>query len=100
MHYIYILYSESSNIYYVGESTNPWKRLIQHNAGLPGKFTSRYSNWVIRAVFLVENRTEALKLERFIKKQKSRKLIERLCDPTFVPNGKLSPMKRVSVADC
>ncbi len=38
---------------------------------------------------------KAIAIERFIKKQKSRKLIEQLCDMDFVPNGILAQLVRV-----
>ncbi len=38
---------------------------------------------------------EAVKLERFIKKQKSRKLIEQLVNPSFIPGGALAQLFRV-----
>lgn len=39
--------------------------------------------------------SEALLLERFIKKQKSKKLIEKIFDPEFIPKGKLAQLVRV-----
>ncbi len=37
----------------------------------------------------------AIQLEKFIKKQKSRKLIERLCNLEYKPTGKLAQSVRV-----
>jgi len=39
--------------------------------------------------------SQATIIERFIKKQKSRKLIELLCNPSFIPVGKLAQLVRV-----
>jgi hypothetical protein len=45
----------------------------------------------LAAVFECSSKeNEAIKIERFIKKQKSRKLIEQLINPSFSPNGALS----------
>jgi putative endonuclease len=39
--------------------------------------------------------SQAIIIERFIKKQNSRKLIELLCNPGFIPVGKLAQLVRV-----
>jgi putative endonuclease len=94
--YIYIIYSLSANKYYVGFSTDPWRRLAQHNENELDKYTGKYSNWELRAVFEVEEGpASAQKLEIFIKKQKSRVLIERLIDTEFKPEGVLAQLVRV-----
>jgi putative endonuclease len=64
--YIYIIYSLSANKYYVGFSTDPWRRLAQHNENELDKYTGKYSNWELRAVFEVaEGPASAQKLENF-----------------------------------
>jgi putative endonuclease len=79
MFYIYIIHSSSANKFYVGHSENPWDRLIQHNENKGDKYTGKYQNWELKAVFQIsENRGEALKIEKFIKKQKSSELIIKL----------------------
>jgi putative endonuclease len=76
MFYIYFIYSDSSDIYYVGHSDNPWRRLEEHNFSEFLTFTSKHRPWILKAVFECgHSRLEALKVEKFIKK-KSRKLIE------------------------
>ncbi|MDO5656200.1 MAG: GIY-YIG nuclease family protein [Flavobacteriaceae bacterium] len=97
MYFIYILYSESFDKYYVGYSTSPAERLIRHNTqDYFHTFTSKYRPWSLKAVFEVsESEGDAVNIERFIKNQKSRKLIEKLCDPEFVPTGKLAQLVRV-----
>ena len=42
-----------------------------------------------------DNETVAINFERFIKKQKSRKLIEQLVDPDFILTGFLAQLVRV-----
>jgi putative endonuclease len=77
MFYIYFIYSESSDLYYVGHSDNPWRRLEEHNFSEFLTFTSKHRPWILKAVFECgHSRSEALKVEKFIKKQKSRNLIE------------------------
>ena len=96
MYYIYILYSASSDLYYIGYSNDPVRRLEEHNTRPYNTFTSKHRPWVLKAYFKCsQSEREAMKIERFIKKQKSRKLIERLCDPSFIPEGVLAQLVRV-----
>jgi len=88
MFYIYILYSLSSDIYYVGHSGDVAKRFLQNNELSEDSFTCKHRPWELRAAFCVgPDRAVAMRLERFIKNQKSRKLIALLIQADFVPNG-------------
>ena len=94
--YLYILHSESANKFYVGYSRNPWKRLIEHNTAPHVTYTSKFRPWQLKAVFLAgEDEGEAIKMERFIKKQKSRMVIEKLVHPNYKPEEKLAQLVRV-----
>ena len=96
MYHIYILYSYSSNKYYVGYSIDPQRRLIEHNTKPFNTYTSKYRPWVLKACFECgESEQQAMELERFIKKQKSRKLLEQLCDNSFTPSSFLARLVRV-----
>ena len=96
MYYLYILYSNSSDKFYVGQSSDPWRRLEEHNTSPLNTFSSKHRPWVIKSIFgPFENRSEAMNLEKFIKKQKSKSLLEKLIDPEFKPSGKLAQLVRV-----
>ena len=96
MYYLYILYSKSADKYYVGQSKDPFKRLLHHNSDEKDTYTSKFRKWSIVAVFEVaETRAGALKIEQWIKRQKSRRLIEQLVNPRFMPNGYLAQLVRV-----
>lgn len=96
MFYIYIIHSETAGKYYTGYSENPWERIKQHNENESDKYTGKYQNWKLAAVFEVsENRADAMILEKFIKKQKTRKLIEKLIDAECILQGILSKLIRV-----
>ena len=98
-YYIYILYSNSIDRFYVGYSSNPWLRLEQHLSNSTDKYTGKAKDWTLKAVFEVSKSAgDAMKIERFIKKQKSRKLILQLCDPEFIPTGVLAQLVRHSVS--
>ena len=76
--YCYILYSNSINKYYVGYTADDLQiRLNKHNSNHKG-FTGKIRDWrlVYHEVFV--NKTDALKREKYIKKQKSRSFIEKL----------------------
>jgi putative endonuclease len=79
MYYIYILYSYAGDKYYVGYTNDYERRLIEHNTLAQNTFTSKYRPWQIKAVFSCgEVESVAMKIEKFIKNQKSKKLIERM----------------------
>lgn len=95
-YYIYIIYTKQYDKYYVGYSSDPWRRLEEHNTKPFNTYTSKYRPWEIKAVFACgEEEREAMRLERLIKKQKSRKLIEQLADPSFVPDKTFAQLVRV-----
>ena len=75
MHFVYILYSPSSDIYYVGESDNVTVRMNFHNLLNPHSFTSKHRPWSLKKTIPVSSRSIARKIERYIKKRKSRKFI-------------------------
>ncbi len=80
----------------MGHSMNPWNRLTQHNNNPADKFTGKTKDWDLKAVFEVsENRATAMKIEKFIKNQKSRNLILCLIDENTVLEGILAQLARV-----
>ncbi|MFN3997673.1 GIY-YIG nuclease family protein [Algoriphagus sp.] len=94
--FIYILHSSSTDKYYVGQSEDPFRRLIEHNSGKFHKSTTSGRPWEIQAIFEIPGgRGDALKIESFIKKQKSRKLIEKQIGPQFIPSSSLAQLVRV-----
>ncbi len=93
-YYIYILFSAKHDKYYIGYSNDPWRRVEEHNTKPFNTFTSKYRPWEIAAVFSCDEESNAIHLEKFIKQQKSRRLIEMLIDPKFVPGGVLEKMIR------
>ncbi|MCK4661689.1 MAG: GIY-YIG nuclease family protein [Bacteroidales bacterium] len=77
MFYIYILYSKKSDKYYVGYTDNVQRRLKEHNNPQKTKYTSKHLPWELISSFKVgNNKGIAMKIEKFIKKQKSKKFIQ------------------------
>ena len=65
---VYILYSETADRYYVGQTNNIEKRLSTHNNG-GKKYTSKGRPWVLVETYPCTDRSEAVQLERKIKKR-------------------------------
>jgi len=81
MYYIYILYSEKSDLYYIGQSNDPERRVISHNTSKRTTYTSKHRPWQLVAKFEVsEKRGKAVKVEKYLKKMKDRNFIEKVIE--------------------
>ncbi len=79
MHYLYIIYSKTADKFYIGETHNLEERLQKHNEhSYNNSFTKIASDWKLVLQFNCINRDNALFLEQFIKRMKSRKFIEKI----------------------
>ena len=79
MHYVYIIYSSSKNSFYIGESMDIENRLTEHNSDLHKfSYTRKAKDWVIFYLLECENKAQAEKIEKHIKRMKSRKYYENL----------------------
>ena len=75
MHKVYILYSNTFDKFYVGETQNIAVRLEQHNQGFyQNSFTGFTNDWILQLELTVSNRVEARTIERYIKSMKSKNL--------------------------
>ena len=96
MYYLYFLFSPLANKFYIGHSNDPWKRLEQHLTNSGNKYTGSYTDWELVAIYEVSAiKGDADRIEKFIKQQKSRSLIERMVSAGFVGTGPLSQLVRV-----
>ncbi|WP_140485605.1 GIY-YIG nuclease family protein [Flavobacterium sp. GSA192] len=77
MFYIYILYSETLDKYYVGPCQDIQARLQDH-LNSRSKYTKQTKDWVLKYSENFQSRAEAVRRELEIKKKKSRKHIEYL----------------------
>lgn len=66
VYYVYILYSEKFDRFYVGQTMNLQNRVDRHNKGLENA-TSPYIPWVILWHTTKNNRSEAVILEQKLK---------------------------------
>jgi len=67
--FVYLLECNNES-YYTGITKNVSKRLLQHNKGTASKYTRSHLPVKLISSFRVENHSEALKVERRIKKLK------------------------------
>ncbi len=79
-------------MYYVGYTNNYQRRLRQHNESEKNTYTSKHRPWFIKAIFECRNNeADAIRLEKFIKKQKSKIFLQRFIDSeTSELTGKLA----------
>jgi len=75
MFFVYVIYSESSDKFYIGSCNILAKRILQHNTGR-NISTKHGIPWEVKYFKVFSTREEALKREMEIKKKKSRKYIE------------------------
>ena len=74
-YYVYFLKSLKDGRYYIGVSNNVTRRLEEHNKGL-SKFTAPFRPYELKRVEKFVKIEDAYKRENFIKKKKSKKIIE------------------------
>ncbi|WJS96123.1 GIY-YIG nuclease family protein [Flavobacterium johnsoniae] len=73
MHYLYILYSNSSQKFYIGETKNIDERVFKHqNHFYSNSFTKIADDWEVVLTFSCSTKDDALYLESFIKRMKSK----------------------------
>jgi putative endonuclease len=77
MFYVYILYSEKLDKYYVGSTNDLLRRLNDHNRGKTN-YSKQGVPWILKYSEEYSRRQEAYSREIEIKKKKSRKYIEYL----------------------
>ncbi|GAB3657562.1 hypothetical protein GCM10028791_30050 [Echinicola sediminis] len=77
--FVYILYSRAIDKFYIGYTSDLDKRLDQHNHHVfKDSFTKRAKDWEIYFSICCTSEQQAKKIERHLKKNKSRKYLENL----------------------
>jgi putative endonuclease len=85
MYWVYIIYCQKPDRYYIGYSDDPDKRLIQHNEGMNRSTKFGFPNWIIVYREPFPTRIEALKREKAIKARKSKMYLRSLIKATSLP---------------
>jgi len=73
--YVYIIYSESKDIFYKGQTQNIEKRITYHNNGLE-TFTKSSVPWTLIWSIQKPSRGEAMKLEQKLKNLSKSRLVK------------------------
>ncbi|GEM_PF-2224148 len=63
MYYVYVIYSQIKQGYYVGQTEDVAARILRHNNGYES-YTSKYMPWELAISIHKETRSEAVQLER------------------------------------
>ena len=66
MFYVYVLYSEKFDKYYIGHTNNLDARIIRHNNGRE-EYTKKYVPWMLKLSIRKNTRAEAVQLEKKLK---------------------------------
>ncbi len=78
-YYVYVIYSESTDAFYIGQSVDLEIRLQQHIVHKnEHSNTSKADDWILFFYITCECRRQAIQIETHIKKMKSRKYFENL----------------------
>ena len=77
MFYVYLLQSDVDSTFYVGYTENLEQRLEQH-PHVGSKYTRRKVPWKLVYFEQFETKSEALKRELFLKKQRNKEFYQRL----------------------
>ncbi|MBL7740028.1 MAG: GIY-YIG nuclease family protein [Chitinophagaceae bacterium] len=72
--FVYVLYSEAFDKFYVGQTNDIENRLARHNSGSV-QATQPYRPWVLKWYVEKDSRAEAMKLEKKLKNLSKQKLI-------------------------
>ena len=87
MHFLYILSSKTADRFYIGETKDVQQRLQDHIFHKYSKgFTKTANDWKIVLEVQLKNKEQAIFLEKFIKKMKSRKFIQKVIDDPEILN--------------
>jgi len=76
MNYVYLIYSERSDMYYIGQTNNLEERLTRHNQNRC-RSTKNRGLWKLIGYKTCNNRSEAILLERKLKGLKNREVLKK-----------------------
>lgn len=74
MFFVYVLESENSGKYYIGQTNNLESRLDSHNRGY-NRYTKPYRPWKLILCKSYTSRSESMKVEKKLKSLKKRELV-------------------------
>lgn len=85
--YVYILFSDTLDQFYFGDTVDIEERIKEHNLGFyRNAFTSKASDWKLFLKITCRDRVQARKVETHIKSMKNKKYINNLKDYPEIVN--------------
>lgn len=76
---VYILYSQKIDKYYTGFTSDVEARLKEHNEpSLFNNWSKQGAPWILKFTINCESKSQAIRIENHIKRNKSRKFVENL----------------------
>jgi len=80
-YFVYILFSEKLNRYYIGQTVNIEERLMQHNSGFYENASTKVSNdWKLFWKLKCNSRTQAIQIESHIKRMRNKVYYQNLAE--------------------
>jgi len=76
-YFTYILQSDKDDSFYIGSTSDIERRLTEHNFG-NNPYTSKKKPWKVIYYEQFDSRSEAIKREKFLKKQRNKEFYIRL----------------------
>ena len=84
MYFVYIIKSEKDGSFYIGYTSDLDRRMIFHNSG-ESVYTSKKVPWKLVYTESFDNKSDAIKRERFLKRQRNRVFYEKLINSSTEP---------------
>ena len=78
MAFVYVLFSEKLNKFYIGFTTNLEERLEFHQTAENRKFTYNAKHWTVFLTIICDSNAQGLRIEKHIKSMKSKVYIQNL----------------------
>ncbi|MDX5337442.1 MAG: GIY-YIG nuclease family protein [Cyclobacteriaceae bacterium] len=76
---VYVIYSPTYDKYYIGQTEDIGRRLIEHNNHLFPHGSTKFTNdWEVFFLINCSSRTQAIKIETHLKKAKNRTYLKNL----------------------
>ena len=78
--YVYILYNNKHDKFYIGQTYSLEKRIFEHNNKL-SNYTSKYDGeWKLAYYEIQTSRADAMNKEKWLKKQKNKNFYKKICN--------------------
>ncbi len=77
MFFVYIIQSLTDQSFYIGYTSDVKSRIWQHNNGI-SRYTKKKIPWKLVYTESFQNKSDAIKREKFLKKQKNSEFYNRL----------------------